>query len=162
MKIKSNKIKCNHCGSVIESKYTHDFVWCPCHKVAVDGGKEYLKRTFGKISDYTELSDVDKSEEAIIIAKSKQRRAEKRRLVKKQMQKQVEDSKANNAKMKKDKADKVIKEIIGKKNPNGGLDAKLKTVLKGDELNDPAKIAKVSSNLNATISNLIDAKKGKK
>jgi hypothetical protein len=56
-KILSNKIKCNFCQDVIESKHRHDFVWCSCGTVAVDGGKDYLKRTSGKKTDYTELSE---------------------------------------------------------------------------------------------------------
>lgn len=116
MKIKSNKIQCNHCKSVIESKYTHDFVWCHCHKVAVDGGKEYLKRTFSKLSDYTEMSDVDKSEEDAIIAASKKRRQdtkEKNRQVKKANAKKLADKKAES---KKKKAEDTIKDIINETN----------------------------------------------
>lgn len=56
-KIVVNKIKCNHCGDEIESKSVHDFVWCKCGTVAVDGGKEYLKRCFKhSTDDYTDLS----------------------------------------------------------------------------------------------------------
>ena len=39
-KIITNKIRCRKCGDVIESKYTHDFRFCKCGAVAVDGGKE--------------------------------------------------------------------------------------------------------------------------
>ena len=56
-KIISNKIKCNHCGDIIESIHRHDFKWCKCRKVSVDGGKEYLKRSFEKEEDYEELSE---------------------------------------------------------------------------------------------------------
>ena len=58
-KIKENKIECKNCGDIIESKNVHNFVQCTCENVAVDGGKEYLKRTFpnGKPEDwYEELS----------------------------------------------------------------------------------------------------------
>lgn len=37
-KILVNKIKCNYCGDIIESKYIHDFKYCKCGCVAVDGG----------------------------------------------------------------------------------------------------------------------------
>ena len=40
-----NKIKCKKCGDIIESKFTHDMVWCKCGSVAVDGGKEYQRLT---------------------------------------------------------------------------------------------------------------------
>ena len=36
------KVRCNNCGDEIESKSTHDFKWCKCRSVAVDGGLEYL------------------------------------------------------------------------------------------------------------------------
>ena len=51
----SNKIKCKKCGDIIESKSTNDYKKCSCGAVAVDGGKDYLKR-IGKEKDYIELS----------------------------------------------------------------------------------------------------------
>ncbi len=51
----SNKIKCKKCGDIIESKSTNDFQRCSCGAVAVDGGKNYLKRV-GNEENYTELS----------------------------------------------------------------------------------------------------------
>ena len=60
-KIKKNCIKCNYCGDIIESKSVHDFVFCKCGKVAVDGGHEYLKRVFQKNpeEDFEELSEFE-------------------------------------------------------------------------------------------------------
>ena len=58
-KILVNKIKCKKCGDIIESKTTHDFKFCKCGTVAVDGGKEYLKRSFITPDDYVELSVFD-------------------------------------------------------------------------------------------------------
>ena len=43
-KIKNNKIKCKKCGDIIESTSVHQFKWCSCGTVAVDGGHEYLRR----------------------------------------------------------------------------------------------------------------------
>ena len=54
-----NKIKCNHCGDVIESFHVHDFKYCKCGRVSVDGGHEYCKRSFQEPTDYTELSEYD-------------------------------------------------------------------------------------------------------
>ena len=51
----SNKIKCKKCGDVIESKSTNDLKRCSCGAVAIDGGKDYLKR-IGYEEDYEELS----------------------------------------------------------------------------------------------------------
>jgi hypothetical protein len=56
MKIKHNKIRCLKCNDVIESLYGHDFKWCKCRSVAVDGGKEYLRR-LGNREDYKEESE---------------------------------------------------------------------------------------------------------
>ncbi len=42
-KIIENKIKCNKCGDVIESIHRHDFKFCKCGAVAVDGGHDYLR-----------------------------------------------------------------------------------------------------------------------
>lgn len=55
--IKKNVIRCTHCGDVIESKSVHDFRWCRCHTVFVDGGHEYLRRGFMVPEDYEELSE---------------------------------------------------------------------------------------------------------
>lgn len=58
-KIICNKIQCKNCKDVIESTYVHDFKWCSCKSVAVDGGCEYLRR-LGNKEDYEELSYVMK------------------------------------------------------------------------------------------------------
>jgi hypothetical protein len=55
-KIVSNKAKCKTCGDVIESKHVHDYVNCKCGAIAVDGGKDYLKRA-GILDDIIELSE---------------------------------------------------------------------------------------------------------
>ena len=54
-KIRTNRIKCKKCGDIIESYDVHDFKWCSCKSVAVDGGREYLRR-LGYPEDYEELS----------------------------------------------------------------------------------------------------------
>jgi hypothetical protein len=43
-KILVNKIRCKKCGDTIESKTVHDFKFCKCGLVAVDGGHYYLRR----------------------------------------------------------------------------------------------------------------------
>lgn len=57
IKIIRNKIKCKYCGEVIESKSRHDFKFCACGKVAIDGGHFYLKRS-GNPNDWIELSEI--------------------------------------------------------------------------------------------------------
>jgi len=57
-KIIANKIRCKRCNSEIESRSVHDYVSCECGAVAVDGGHEYIRRTFMKDpdEDFEELS----------------------------------------------------------------------------------------------------------
>lgn len=61
-KIITNKIRCKKCGDVLESKSVHDFKWCSCRAVAVDGGKEYLKRCAKDLDDIEDLSEVEQGE----------------------------------------------------------------------------------------------------
>ena len=53
-----NRIKCRKCNDIIESKSRHDFVWCKCKSVAVDGGSGngYMRR-IGLPTDYEELTE---------------------------------------------------------------------------------------------------------
>jgi hypothetical protein len=51
-KIISNKAKCLKCGDIIESTYRHDFRYCSCRTIFVDGGHSYLRR--GGDFDYLE------------------------------------------------------------------------------------------------------------
>lgn len=51
-----NRIRCKLCGDIIESEYTHDFKFCKCGAVAVDGGKDYIRRD-GNEEDYEDLSE---------------------------------------------------------------------------------------------------------
>lgn len=66
-RIIKNAARCKKCGDVIESKHRHDFVGCKCGAIAVDGGREYLRRLYpgGEESDYIEeLSEVEPDEAA--------------------------------------------------------------------------------------------------
>ena len=56
VKITVNKIRCKKCNEVIESTHRHDFKFCKCGSVAVDGGKDYLRRC-GYREDWEELSE---------------------------------------------------------------------------------------------------------
>lgn len=59
-KIIKNAIRCKKCGDIIESKNVHDLVSCKCGKVAVDGGKQYIRRMFESTpEDYEELSEFE-------------------------------------------------------------------------------------------------------
>ena len=61
-KILVNKIRCKKCGDVIESVSVHDFKFCKCETVAVDGGHDYLRR-LGNLEDWEELSEYEAIEE---------------------------------------------------------------------------------------------------
>lgn len=54
-----NMIRCKKCNDIIESVSRHDFKFCKCGAVAVDGGKDYLRRS-GKREDWEELSECEK------------------------------------------------------------------------------------------------------
>lgn len=51
-----NGVHCNRCGQNVYSWTRHDFKWCPCRSVAVDGGLAYKKRSFKEGATWTELS----------------------------------------------------------------------------------------------------------
>jgi len=57
----TNKAQCKLCDDVIESKHGHDFRWCKCGEIAVDGGKSYLKRaaktSFDNLIELSETYD---------------------------------------------------------------------------------------------------------
>ena len=51
------KVRCNHCQEVIQSMHRHDFRWCSCKKVAIDGGNWYLRLLADSPKDFTELDE---------------------------------------------------------------------------------------------------------
>lgn len=53
-----NRIRCKCCGDIIESTLVHDFKFCKCGAVAVDGGRDYLRRC-GNREDWEELSEIE-------------------------------------------------------------------------------------------------------
>lgn len=65
MRIVKNAARCKRCGDIIESEYTHDFKFCKCGAIAVDGGHSYIKRCFKysptDIEDMSEYEDEDDS-----------------------------------------------------------------------------------------------------
>ncbi len=59
-KIIRNAVRCLSCNDIIESSTRYDFKTCRCGKVSVDGGQDYLKRSFpsGDSTDwFEELSE---------------------------------------------------------------------------------------------------------
>ena len=58
-KIIRNAIQCKHCGDTIESVNVHDYVTCSCGACSVDGGHDYLRRSYvtSPKDDYIDLSE---------------------------------------------------------------------------------------------------------
>lgn len=54
--LKRNAVRCKLCDTIIESKHTHDFVWCRCKSVFTDGGLSYIRRG-GDIEAMEDLSE---------------------------------------------------------------------------------------------------------
>ena len=78
-KLIKNKLKCLYCNDIIESKHQHDFRWCKCQSVFIDGGLEY-RRIGGDLSviqDMCEVVDVwDDGDKIRCIDGSKQKTLE--------------------------------------------------------------------------------------
>ena len=53
-----NKIKCKFCNDIIESKYRHDFKYCKCGSVTVDGGLDYGKYSFPDGKSFEESIEI--------------------------------------------------------------------------------------------------------
>lgn len=72
--ILANQVKCLECGDAPYSAHRHDFRSCMCGALAVDGGMNYLRRSYKEGAKYMDMSIVvDKSlynkiDEAIIWA----------------------------------------------------------------------------------------------
>lgn len=63
-KLIRNAIRCNNCKDIIESKHTHDFKFCKCGMVGIDGGLNYTRRIFkNSPNDFTDLSEWREVEE---------------------------------------------------------------------------------------------------
>lgn len=58
-----NSVLCLKCNTEIESRHRHDYVRCPCGNVAVDGGKDYLKRSVHDMNMVKDTSHLKESEE---------------------------------------------------------------------------------------------------
>lgn len=61
-KIIKNAIQCKLCGDVIESTDRHNYVECKCGACAVDGGHDYLRRSFKEKDCYIDLSITERIE----------------------------------------------------------------------------------------------------
>lgn len=51
------KVKCMSCNQIIQSMFRHDFKWCKCKSIAVDGGGDYLKMSYNPGAKYIVIHD---------------------------------------------------------------------------------------------------------
>lgn len=51
-----NAVTCQICGDFIFSRHRHDYASCQCGNVSVDGGRDYIRRTYIKENSFTEES----------------------------------------------------------------------------------------------------------
>lgn len=42
-----NKVRCKKCNDIIESKHNYDYQRCACGSIAIDGGTEYQRYSWG-------------------------------------------------------------------------------------------------------------------
>jgi len=54
--ILSNQIECLRCGDRPYSAHVHDFKYCKCGAIAVDGGMFYFRRVGADLSAYKDIS----------------------------------------------------------------------------------------------------------
>ena len=57
-----NRAQCKLCGDIIESTHNHDFKWCKCREIAVDGGRSYIRRAAKDLKNIIELSETYEEE----------------------------------------------------------------------------------------------------
>jgi len=65
IKLKSNKAKCLICNTIAESKHRHDFCFCQCGAMFVDGGLDYLRRGGKDLSQIEDLSEYEEVHDAV-------------------------------------------------------------------------------------------------
>lgn len=53
----TNKAQCRLCDDIIESFHGHDFKFCKCGEIFVDGGKRYIRRGAKDLSNIIDLSE---------------------------------------------------------------------------------------------------------
>lgn len=54
--IERNSARCLDCNTEIVSVHRHDFKYCRCGSIAVDGGDEYLRRVYKKEARWEDTS----------------------------------------------------------------------------------------------------------
>lgn len=63
--MKKQAIKCKRCGSTVFSRARHDFRWCSCNLVAIDGGNNYT-RTAGDPENFKSIQlDIEQTKKEL-------------------------------------------------------------------------------------------------
>jgi hypothetical protein len=52
-----NAVKCLKCKTIVESKHGHDFRYCDCGHVFVDGGPHYKRRGWRGVPMFEEVNE---------------------------------------------------------------------------------------------------------
>ena len=62
-RVTRNAVKCLKCMEIIESKNRHDFKFCGCGNIAVDGGLDYMRLVGKGLDDgsWEDLAEYDES-----------------------------------------------------------------------------------------------------
>lgn len=53
-----NSARCALCDEEVESEGVHDFKWCGCGEIFVDGGRSYLRRGARDVRNFIDTSMV--------------------------------------------------------------------------------------------------------
>lgn len=64
-KLVKNAAKCVLCEDIVESKYRHDFVYCKCGEIFVDGGLEYQRAGANSFENFIDLSEYKEVENGL-------------------------------------------------------------------------------------------------
>jgi hypothetical protein len=64
MQLTKNAARCLRCGGYIESKFTHDYVTCPCGAISVDGGLDYRHYSWPEGDPENYLEDLSEYKES--------------------------------------------------------------------------------------------------
>lgn len=62
-RIVTNKCKCLLCDIIIESEHRHNFVSCKCGNIAVDGGKDYIRRIGNGVTNPETIQELNETYE---------------------------------------------------------------------------------------------------
>ena len=68
-------LKCLKCGDIIRSTFRHDFRYCSCYNIFVDGGNDYLRIGGPGIDDNTYIIIKENTNDSTGTDKSNKRKS---------------------------------------------------------------------------------------